>query len=115
MPQSDAGPRIEPPVSEPSAPNAMPAASAAPEPAEERARDVAAPERGFGGLGVRQRTIGGDGHERVELGIQVLDALEMRPRQLDRRERSAPETRADVADRRVEELLTGHDRLATSR
>ena len=35
MPQNDAGPRIEPPVSEPSAPNASPAASAAPEPLED--------------------------------------------------------------------------------
>jgi len=35
MPQSEAGPRIEPPVSEPSAPKTMPAASAAPEPLED--------------------------------------------------------------------------------
>src|SRR4029434_10503794 len=35
MPQSDAGPRIEPPVSEPSATGTMPAATAAPDPDEE--------------------------------------------------------------------------------
>src|SRR5947209_14642016 len=35
MPQSDAGPRIEPPVSEPSAAGTNPAATAAPEPLEE--------------------------------------------------------------------------------
>jgi hypothetical protein len=35
MPQNDAGPRIEPPVSDPSAPKAMPAASAVPEPLDE--------------------------------------------------------------------------------
>ena len=34
-PQCDAGPRIEPPVSEPSATGTMPAATAAPEPVEE--------------------------------------------------------------------------------
>ena len=34
-PQSEAGPRIEPPVSEPSAIGTMPAATAAPEPEEE--------------------------------------------------------------------------------
>ena len=34
-PQSDAGPRIDPPVSEPSATGTMPAATAAPEPDEE--------------------------------------------------------------------------------
>src|SRR2546428_11945616 len=34
-PKSDAGPRIEPPVSEPSATGTMPAATAAPEPDEE--------------------------------------------------------------------------------
>src|SRR5207245_9638084 len=83
--------------------------------AGERARDVAAPKGGFGGPGIRQRPIGGDGHERVELGVQLLDAIEMGPRQLDRRQRPAPEARADVADGRVEELLTGHDRLATGR
>src|SRR5262249_57460703 len=82
--------------------------------AEERARDVAAPERRLGGLRVGQRAIGGDGHERVQLAVEVLDALQMRARQLDRRERPAPEPCADVADRRVEELLTGHDRLASA-
>ena len=35
MPQSDAGPRIEPPVSEPSASGTMPAATAAPDPDDE--------------------------------------------------------------------------------
>src|SRR5919112_266534 len=35
MPQNDAGPRIEPPVSEPSAAGTSPAASAAPDPLEE--------------------------------------------------------------------------------
>ena len=35
MPQCDAGPRIEPPVSEPSANGARPAATAAPEPLDE--------------------------------------------------------------------------------
>ena len=35
MPQSAAGPRIEPPVSEPSAPAHRPAARAVPEPLEE--------------------------------------------------------------------------------
>ncbi len=35
MPQNAAGPRMEPPVSEPSAPTVSPAASAAPEPLEE--------------------------------------------------------------------------------
>jgi len=35
MPQNEAGPRIEPPVSEPSAPNARPAARAAPDPLED--------------------------------------------------------------------------------
>ena len=45
----------------------------------------------------------------------LLDPLEVRARQLDRRERSAPEPRADVADGRVEKLLTGHDHLATGR
>src|SRR5207253_3524505 len=83
--------------------------------AEERARDVAAAERGFGRSGVRQRPVGGYGHERVELRIQALDALEVRARQLDRRERAAPEPRADVAGRRIEDLLTGHDRLARAR
>src|SRR5256886_11496165 len=34
-PQSDAGPRIDPPVSEPSATGTRPAATAAPEPVEE--------------------------------------------------------------------------------
>src|SRR5262245_65489863 len=34
-PQSEAGPRIDPPVSEPSATGTMPAATAAPEPDEE--------------------------------------------------------------------------------
>src|SRR3989442_15224366 len=34
-PQSDAGPRIDPPVSEPSATGTIPAATAAPEPDEE--------------------------------------------------------------------------------
>ena len=34
-PQSDAGPRIEPPVSEPSATGTIPPATAAPEPEEE--------------------------------------------------------------------------------
>ena len=35
MPQSEAGMRIEPPVSEPSAPGASPAATATPEPDDE--------------------------------------------------------------------------------
>jgi hypothetical protein len=83
--------------------------------AQQRTRDIAAAERGLGSLGVGQRPIGGHGHERVELGIELLDPLEVRARQLDRRDRAAPETRADVANRRVEELLTGHDRLASAR
>ena len=35
MPQSEAGPRIDPPVSEPSATGTRPAATAAPDPDEE--------------------------------------------------------------------------------
>ena len=35
MPENEAGPRIDPPVSEPSAPTHRPAASAAPDPLEE--------------------------------------------------------------------------------
>ncbi len=35
MPHSEAGPRIEPPVSEPSATGTMPAATAAPDPDDE--------------------------------------------------------------------------------
>ena len=35
MPQKAAGPRMDPPVSEPSAPTVIPAASAAPEPLRE--------------------------------------------------------------------------------
>jgi hypothetical protein len=83
--------------------------------AEQRARDVAAAERRLGRLGVGERALGGDGHERVKLAVELLNALEMRAGQLDRRERAPPEPRADVADRRVKELLTGHGRLASER
>src|SRR5947209_8699506 len=87
MPHSAAGPRIEPPVSEPVPPSTRPAATAAPVPDDEPAVKWSV-FHGLraGGGGIGEGPLLGHEKKRVELRIEPPDARQVAFRELDRRD-----------------------------
>src|SRR5438309_1997834 len=87
MPQQAAGSRIEPPVSEPTAPRTRPAATAAPPPLEDRGR--------------RERPVGVHGDEGPEGPVLAIDPPEVLPDDLDRRDAARRDGGPERGDRPV--------------
>src|SRR5437762_384223 len=81
MPQKAAGPRTDPPVSEPEAPRGIDGLGGNRN-AEQRAR-VTAPQRLLGRARLGQGAVGRQGDEGAQGGVELLDPRQQRTRHLD--------------------------------